>query len=79
VYDFLTTSTWPDYELLDSGNFQKLERFGQYVLARPEPQAIWDAALPPSEWHKADATFARAPGSTEKASGASKKVCPSSG
>ncbi|AMR27401.1 oxidoreductase [Hymenobacter psoromatis] len=66
MYDFLTTSPWPDYELLDSGHFQKLERFGQYVLARPEPQAIWDQALPPAEWHQADATFARAPGSTEK-------------
>ncbi|MEJ7665927.1 MAG: class I SAM-dependent methyltransferase [Hymenobacter sp.] len=57
---------WPDYELLDSGHFQKLERFGPYVLARPEPQAIWDPALPSADWHKADATFARTPGSTEK-------------
>ena len=66
MYDFLTTSPWPDYELIDSGNFQKLERFGKYLLARPEPQAIWDPHLPLKEWERADAAFARAPGSTEK-------------
>ncbi|GAB3637087.1 class I SAM-dependent methyltransferase [Hymenobacter arcticus] len=76
VYDFLTTSPWPDYELLDSGNFQKLERFGPHVLARPEPQAIWDAHLPASEWARADATFARAPGSTEKGQWSLKKGMP---
>ncbi|MCC5929685.1 MAG: class I SAM-dependent methyltransferase [Cyclobacteriaceae bacterium] len=48
---------WQDYELIDSGNFQKLERFGQYILSRPEPQAVWDPALPLSEWNKADAVF----------------------
>ena len=32
---------FPDYELLDCGGFEKLERFGEYVLARPEPQAVW--------------------------------------
>ena len=63
MYDFLTTSPWPDYELLDCGHFQKLERFGPHVLARPEPQAIWDPHLPASEWLRADATFARAAGS----------------
>ncbi|WP_375415748.1 class I SAM-dependent methyltransferase [uncultured Hymenobacter sp.] len=63
MYDFLTTSPWPDYALLDCGHFQKLERFGPYVLARPEPQAIWDPHLPASEWQRADATFTRAAGS----------------
>ena len=37
--------SWKDYELIDSGNFEKLERFGQFVLARPEPKALWDKAL----------------------------------
>jgi len=60
MYSFLTTSPWPDYALVDSGNFQKLERFGRYLLSRPEPQAIWDKHLPESEWQKADATFTRA-------------------
>ena len=66
MYDFLTTAPWPDYELLDAGNFQKLERFGPYLLARPEPQAIWDPHLPLSEWERADAAFVRAAGSSEK-------------
>ena len=81
MFDFLTTSPWPDYALLDCGGFQKLERFGAYVLARPEPQAIWDPALPAAEWQRlADATFARAPngasGSPEKGQWQLKKGMP---
>ncbi|GHT44547.1 SAM-dependent methyltransferase [Bacteroidia bacterium] len=38
------------YELIDSGYYEKLERFGQYVLRRPEPQAVWRRALSDSEW-----------------------------
>lgn len=41
---------WKDYELIDSGDFQKLERFGAYVLARPEPKALWHKALSDAEW-----------------------------
>jgi len=41
---------WKDYELVDSGKFEKLERFGSYYLARPEPKALWDKTLPESEW-----------------------------
>ena len=48
----LTPRNFSDYELIDSGNFEKLERFGNYMLARPEPQAIWDRALPEAEWKK---------------------------
>lgn len=56
----LTPSAWADYELIDSGDFMKLERFGQYILARPEPQAIWDCSLPEAEWEQlAHATFRR--------------------
>lgn len=43
---------WPEYELLDSGNFEKLERFGKYILIRPEPQALWPKQLSPNEWQK---------------------------
>lgn len=50
--DLLTPTHWKDYELLDCGNFLKLERFGQYITIRPEPQAVWDARLSPSEWEK---------------------------
>ena len=53
-------SSWKDYELIDSGNFEKLERFGQYILIRPEPQAIWNKSLAEEEWKKmAHAKFVR--------------------
>lgn len=47
-----TPSTrWKDYELIDSGNFEKLERFGSYYLARPEPKALWAKTLPQEKWN----------------------------
>ncbi len=56
----LTPNPWPEYELIDTGGYEKLERFGPYVLARPEPQAIWDKSRPVSEWERlAHATFRR--------------------
>jgi 23S rRNA (cytosine1962-C5)-methyltransferase len=45
-------SSWNDYELLDAGEFEKLERFGNYTLIRPEPQAIWERSLPLVEWKR---------------------------
>lgn len=53
------TPDFGDYELIDSGDFEKLERFGAYVTRRPEPQAIWHPTLPESEWQRADASFVR--------------------
>jgi 23S rRNA (cytosine1962-C5)-methyltransferase len=41
-----------DYELIDSGNFEKLERFGQFITIRPEPQALWSKVLPEKDWIK---------------------------
>ncbi len=58
----LTPPTWTDYELLDSGNGAKLERFGSYLLARPETQAIWTPHLSAREWERADAVFRRSRG-----------------
>ncbi len=56
----ILTPVWKDYELMDSGGFEKLERFGKYVLRRPEPQAIWNKSLAESEWKRAaDASFVR--------------------
>jgi len=46
------SSSWKDYELLDSGAGEKLERFGAFVLARPEPKALWDKSLPQREWDR---------------------------
>lgn len=53
----------PDYELIDCGNYEKLERFGKYVIRRPEPQAVWQKALPEKEWERqTDALFKREKG-----------------
>lgn len=41
-----------DYELIDCGNFEKLERFGKVITIRPEPQAVWDKSLSEKEWEK---------------------------
>ena len=43
---------WKDYQLIDCGNFEKLERFGKIVMARPEPKAIWDKSLSEDEWNR---------------------------
>ena len=55
----LSTAGWSDYELIDSGNRQRLERFGPYKLIRPDPQIIWKKQLPQSEWNTIDAVFKR--------------------
>lgn len=61
-----STYKFPEYELIDSGNFEKLERFGSYILIRPESQAIWNRRRSEDEWLKmAHAQFAR---STQKTS-----------
>jgi len=50
---------WTDYELMDSGDGKKLERFGEISLVRPEPQAKWEAALPAQKWEAAEGEFAK--------------------
>ena len=46
----LTSAEWHDYELLDSGDLKKLERFGDFRFIRPEPQAMWQPRLGANEW-----------------------------
>jgi 23S rRNA (cytosine1962-C5)-methyltransferase len=53
----LVSTGWEDYELLDSGNRKKLERFGEIELIRFEPQAIWKPALTEDRWRQVDACF----------------------
>jgi 23S rRNA (cytosine1962-C5)-methyltransferase len=48
----LTPQHFPDYELIDCGDFEKMERFGEFVTIRPEPQAVWPRMLPESEWKR---------------------------
>jgi 23S rRNA (cytosine1962-C5)-methyltransferase len=60
----LAAEPWPDWELLDSGNGRKLERYGPYTVVRPEPQAMWTPAR--TDWEP-DATFV--PGSDEEGGG----------
>jgi 23S rRNA (cytosine1962-C5)-methyltransferase len=52
----LITRAWRDYELLDSGDNRKLERFGKLVLIRPETQAVWRPGRP-ELWKRADGEF----------------------
>jgi len=56
-FTLLEAPRWRDYELLDSGDGLKLERFGKYIFARPESQAMWKRALSQREWDAADAVF----------------------
>ncbi|HET7098744.1 MAG TPA: class I SAM-dependent methyltransferase [Patescibacteria group bacterium] len=46
-----------DYELIDSGDGRRLERFGDYLLDRPDPEVLWKKSLSRSDWEKADARF----------------------
>ena len=55
----ILADNWKDYELIDTGYGEKLERWGKYVLRRPDPQAIWPPKLSQNEWDKADAVYQR--------------------
>ena len=57
TFTLLEASNWRDYELLDSGDGLKMERFGKYIFSRPESQAMWSRALPASEWNNVHAVF----------------------
>jgi 23S rRNA (cytosine1962-C5)-methyltransferase len=54
----LLANDWKDYELLDTGNGEKLERWGSYILRRPDPQIIWPACHT-ENWDKADGRYIR--------------------
>lgn len=73
----LTPSHFKDYELIDSGSFEKLERFGQFILIRPEPQAIWNRSMSEAEWDKlSQAAFKMDRNDTEKGRWLLKKGMP---
>ncbi len=58
-FNLLITKPSEGYELIDSGDGEKLERFGNVVLSRPDPQALWHKRLTKDEWSKSDAHFTR--------------------
>ncbi len=50
---------WKDYELLDASDGERLERWGEYILRRPDPQIIWKSAKKERSWNMADAVYRR--------------------
>ena len=50
---------WKDYECIDTASGEKLERWQDIILCRPDPQVIWDKKAAPQEWKKADAHYYR--------------------
>ena len=51
--------SWKDYEVLDTSAGEKLERWGKYILVRPDPQVIWNTPKDDPLWRKYDARYAR--------------------
>ncbi len=52
IIQALSPENWIDYELLDCGDFEKLERFGEIIVIRPEPQAVWAKTFAENDWQK---------------------------
>ena len=50
---------WQDYELIDASDGQRLERWGEYTLVRPDPQVIWQNTRASGLWTRADASYRR--------------------
>ncbi len=59
ISQILSVKSSSDYSLIDSGDGEKLERFGKVVLSRPDPQALWAKKLSVAEWKKSDGYFSR--------------------
>ena len=54
-----TAGNWQDYELIDTSDGERLERWGKYTLVRPDPQVIWRDAKSSKMWARADASYKR--------------------
>jgi len=59
AFEILYPENFPSYELLDSGDGERLERFGDIVIRKPDPQCLWSHSLGLAEWNRADAQFER--------------------
>ena len=55
----IVANDWKDYEIIDMSNGEKLERWGNIVLIRPDPQIIWSEKSHPEEWKSANARYNR--------------------
>ena len=53
------TNNWTEYELLDTSDGERLERWGKYILVRPDPQVIWKGMKEHKAWKRPDAVYAR--------------------
>ena len=56
------SENWKDYELIDADNGERLERWGKYILIRPDPQIIWKGERKNHLWRKADGVYRRIKG-----------------
>ena len=57
--DMFLADQWKDYEVLDCSDGDKLERWGKYILRRPDPQVIWQNVQKAPEWKKLNAHYHR--------------------
>jgi len=53
------SDSWKDYELIDTSKGMRLERWGKFILIRPDPQVIWTSDMKAPEWKRADAEYER--------------------
>lgn len=67
---------WKDYEVLDCSRGEKLERWGRYILVRPDPQVIWDTPKENSGWNNKNGHYHR---SKKAAENGNSSTCPNSG
>ena len=67
---------WKEYEVIDTSNGEKLERWGDYILVRPDPQVIWDTPHDAPQWKKKNAHYHR---TIREAENGSSLICRSSG
>ena len=55
----IVANEWKDYKIIDMADGQKLEKWGNITLSRPDPQIIWNNRSFPEKWKKADAIYSR--------------------
>ena len=54
-----TADSWKDYQLLDTSSGERLERWGDYILIRPDPQVIWNTPRTRKEWEQKNGHYHR--------------------